>query len=158
MEDSIDATTVVSPVVSRAHDRVTSEIGRSDTKAGLLLTTVGLTVGIGVGAFGAPIPKAAKIAAWVIALAVFFAILILLRTIRPNLTADPPVGSWMDAALNGPQGLLAAREFADAAVAEDVCILGVIALVKYRRIRWAVDLLCVVVVVIAVVLAVWIFA
>jgi hypothetical protein len=68
-------------------------------------------------------------------------VVILLAAIRPRLSQYPTPGTWLHATHTGPGVLLEAGSHAAEVLAEDVCLLGQIAVSKYTRVRHAVNLL-----------------
>ena len=90
---------------------------------------------------GMPVPALAAL--WLSALPIFGAVLVLLATIRPKLSQFPTPGSWLDATLHGPSVLLEAGSYAAEAAAQDVCLLGQLAVDKHTSVKHAVNLLIV---------------
>ncbi|HVV10549.1 Pycsar system effector family protein [Amycolatopsis sp.] len=131
------------PVVLRAHEQVRDELRRADTKATTLLSVVGVALAgvIALGKAGMPAPALAAL--WLAALPIFGAVLVLLATIRPKLSQFPTPGSWLDATLHGPGVLLEAGSYAAEVAANDVCLLGHLAVAKHTRVKHAVNLLIV---------------
>jgi hypothetical protein len=141
------------PVVLRAHEQVRDEIKRADTKATTLLSLPGLVLAGVVALAKAGLPVPALVFLWLGALPVFWSVLVLLATIRPRLGQYPTPGTWLHATAYGPQALLDAGTYAGRAAAEDVCVLGAIAVDKYRRVQSAINLLIIGAAVLAVALA-----
>lgn len=129
------------PVVLRAHEQVRDELRRADTKATTLLSVVGVALAGVVALAKAGMPVPALAALWLSALPIFGAVLVLLATIRPKLSQFPTPGSWLDATLHGPSVLLEAGSYAAEAAAQDVCLLGQLAVDKHTRVKHAVNLL-----------------
>lgn len=146
------------PVVLRAHDQVRDELKRADTKATTLLSLPGLVLAgvVAVAKTGLPLP--ALVTLWLGALPVFGSVLVLLATIRPRLGQYPTPGTWLHATAYGPQALLDAGTYAAQAAAEDVCLLGQIAVDKYRRVQSAINLLIIGATVLAVALVLSVLA
>lgn len=124
---------------------VRDEVKRADTKATTLLSLVGLALAGVVALAGRPLPVAAQVTLWVSAVPILAATLLLLSAIRPRLgNGDPVPGSWLFAAKYDPSTLLASYaegEQSAVVAAHDVCALAVIARTKYLRVRAAVTLL-----------------
>lgn len=139
MGEFVDA----SPLALRAHEQVRDELRRADTKATTLLSVVGVALAGVVALAKSGMPPAALAALWLAALPIFGAVLVLLATIRPKLSQFPTPGTWLHATYAGPATLLDAGSYAAEVVAEDVCLLGGIAVEKHTRIKQAVNLLVV---------------
>lgn len=131
------------PVVLRAHEQVRDELRRTDTKATTLLSVVGVALAgvVALGRAGMPVPALAAL--WLAALPIFGAVLVLLATIRPHLSQFPTPGTWLDATMHGPGVLLEAGSYAAEVAANDVCLLGQLAVAKHTRVKHAVNLLIV---------------
>lgn len=143
--------------LSVARTQVTAELARADAKATTLLGLVGAALAGIVALTGRALPTAAEVALWCAGVPILAAVLVLLAAIRPRL-ANPAPGSWLYAAEHGPARLLASLHTdqptaAVTVLAHDLCALGVIVRAKYRRIRTAVTLVAVGIVVLAVALA-----
>ncbi|NKQ54417.1 hypothetical protein HFP15_16165 [Amycolatopsis sp. K13G38] len=139
MSQFVDA----SPLALRAHEQVRDELRRVDTKATTLLSVVGVALAGVVALAKTGMPAAALAALWLAAVPIFGAVLVLLGTIRPKLWQVPTPGTWLHATYAGPAVLLDAGTYAAEVVAEDVCLLGGIAVDKHTRLKHAVNLLIV---------------
>jgi hypothetical protein len=123
--------------VAAAHAEVKAEIARTDTKTGLLLAFVGAVLaGTWTVARDVPLTTPAyAVGGGGVALLVGAAGL-LLRSVRPNLGGNRPVGFPLWATLT--------PEEIRAALAEDLCVhiagLSRIAVAKFACLRRAVDL------------------
>ncbi|WP_326944522.1 hypothetical protein OG439_32550 [Amycolatopsis sp. NBC_01307] len=125
-----------------AHDQVRDEIRRADTKAQILLSLVGAALAgvIALSPRATSVPAA--VALGLTAVPIFAAVLVLLSALRARIHNDPVPGTWLDAARNGPDVLLTADVTTSAArIADDVAVLGRIAVGKYGRTNTAIRLL-----------------
>lgn len=115
--------------------RLHNELGRSDSKASLLLalTGGGLAALVSI-ASGADLPRAALAVGTAGAVALLAATLVLLRAVRPNLTG-PGWPRWTELTDDALRSRVAAGHSLD-----EVRTLATITHTKFRRIRIAVDL------------------
>ncbi|AZS71454.1 integral membrane plasmid transfer protein [Streptomyces lydicus] len=127
--------------LSAAHAEVKAELARTDTKASLLLAFTGaMLAGAWTVATSIHLPTAA-IAFGAAGVAVLLAAATyLLRTVRPNLGGARPQGfpKW---------ATLTPDEIRDALSEDDrtahIAVLSRIAVAKFARLRYAIDLTCV---------------
>jgi hypothetical protein len=130
------------PRVVQAHEQARDELRRADTKATTLLSVVGAALaGVVALTTRQQISPAAVVALWAAAVPIFGAVLVLLAAIRPRLGQFPTPGTWLDAVFHGPAVLLETPSAAAAVLAEDVVLLGGIAVDKYQRVGRSVSLL-----------------
>ncbi|WP_327359864.1 Pycsar system effector family protein [Streptomyces sp. NBC_01304] len=110
------------------------ELGRSDSKASLLLALTGASLaGLVSVAAGADLPAAAVATGSIGAAALLAATVILLLAVRPNLSG-PGWPRWPET----PDEQLRTQLAAGTQLAE-AKVLSAIGARKFRRIRWAVD-------------------
>jgi hypothetical protein len=135
-----------------ARDQVRDELRRADSKATTLLSLVGATLAGIIALTGRSLPPVATIALWTSALPIGLSVLLLLAAIRPNLNGAAP-GSWLHTLTSEPYELLKYYKTAHPVdVVHDVRSLARIACRKFVRIRRAVTLLVLGLVVLAVAL------
>ncbi|WP_327156895.1 Pycsar system effector family protein [Streptomyces tubercidicus] len=125
--------------LTAAHAEVKAELARTDTKAGLLLAFTGaMLAGAWTVATSVHLPPAAMAFGAAGVAVLLAAATYLLRTVRPNL--------------GGPQGFpkwatLTPDEIRDALSEDDrpahIAALSRIAVAKFARLQWAIDLTCV---------------
>ncbi|MFD8545791.1 Pycsar system effector family protein [Streptomyces sp. NPDC059649] len=126
--------------LSAAHAEVKAEIARTDTKTSLLLAFDGASLaGVWTVATGIHLPPAALVVGGAGAALLITAVAVLLRAVRPNLGGARPAGFPLWATLT-PGEILADLEGAESRQAQHIAVLSRIAVDKFRRLRWAVDL------------------
>ncbi|MFI1865814.1 Pycsar system effector family protein [Streptomyces jumonjinensis] len=134
-------TTALDTGLSAAHAEVKAEIARTDTKTGLLLAFIGAVLA-GVGTLAKDVhphlPAAAAVAGGAGVGLLIGAAGLLLRAVRPNLGGGGGFPHW---ARLTPSEISA--ELEQDRRAQDIAALSRIAVAKYRRLRRAVDLVCV---------------
>jgi hypothetical protein len=115
---------------------VRAELGRVDAKASTLLAVTGVALSAGLAILGrARLPLLATVSGWLAAAAVAAAVALLALAIRPRLGGG---SGFMHYATATPQELLDA----DLAItAEQLIWMARLARMKYRCLRWAVDLI-----------------
>jgi len=124
-----------------ARDQVRDELRRADSKATTLLSLVGAALAGVIALTGRNLPPVATVALWTSAVPIGLSVLLLIAAIRPNLRGAAP-GSWLHAMNTDPAELLRYYASAHAVdVVDDVRSLGYIACRKFVRIRLAVSLL-----------------
>ncbi|MFI1867374.1 Pycsar system effector family protein [Streptomyces jumonjinensis] len=127
--------------LSSAHAEVRAEIPRTDTKVALLLAFIGGVLA-GVGALAKDViphlPAAAAVVGGAGVGLLIGAAGLLLRAVRPNLGGGGGFPHW---ARLTPSEISA--ELEQDRRAQDISALSRIAVAKYLRLRWAVDLVCV---------------
>jgi hypothetical protein len=124
-----------------ARDHVRDELRRADSKATTLLSLVGAALAGVVALTGRNLPPVATIALWASAVPIGLSVLLLLAAIRPNLNGAAP-GSWLSSLTSEPYELVKYFRTAHPVdVVYDVQSLARIACRKFIRIRRAVNLL-----------------
>lgn len=141
-------------------DQAQDQIARGDTKATTLLTVVGITAAFLITLATLPLTLSAKVLVWAALVPVGTSVLLLLGVVRPRLSDEPAVGTWLWAARVGPATLLQTLEHIDDATAtmsaaQDVRHLAGLALGKHTTIRAAVTFLIVGVLLAATALVAW---
>ncbi|MEW1545303.1 Pycsar system effector family protein [Streptomyces tsukubensis] len=126
-----------SDAVGAAHAEVKAEIARTDTKTSLLLAFVGaVLLGVWTVAKDARLPLAALVVGGAAILSLLIALGLLLFAVRPNLRGHHGFCRW---ATETPdqvgEGLRADNRCVD------IAGLSRLAMVKYRRLQRAVDLI-----------------
>lgn len=124
-----------------ARDHVRNELSRADSKAAILASLVSLGLAGVIALTGRNLPPVATITLWASAAPIGGSVLLLLSALRPNLRGAAP-GSWLHAMTTDPAELLAYYRSVNLVdVVHDVQSLAYIACRKFVRIRRAVDLL-----------------
>lgn len=139
-----------------AHTDVAAQIVRADAKAGMLLPLFGGALAGLVALTTRSLPPVAEVFLWLAAAPALVAVLLLLSVVRPRFGRDEDYGFLFLARFaEKPSALLGAlaSQPGDVAVAVDAVRLAVLARVKYRRVRAAVDTLTVSLLLVAVSLA-----
>lgn len=127
-----------------ARAQARNEALRADQKATTLLSMIGFVLSAVVVFSQRPLALAAAVVLWLAAAPLAYALVRLLLTIRPRLATEPVPGSWIDAALNGSDGLvkLATSDLTEEHVVRQQCReitqVAVIAHIKHTSIRRAV--------------------
>ncbi|MFE2440942.1 Pycsar system effector family protein [Streptomyces sp. NPDC059426] len=125
-------------VLAAAHAEVKTEIGRTDSKASLLLAFNGaLLAGVWTVATSLPLPPAALAVGAVGVGLLVTSVAVLLAAVRPNLGGASPKGFPLWATLTGEQ--LRTALLADD-LAEHVARMSRLAVGKFVRLQRAVDL------------------
>lgn len=121
-----------------------SHTERADKKATTLFGVVSALLAAVIVLAQRPLPAAAVAALWVAAVPLAFAELTLLRALRPRIGRQVPAGTWLHAALTGPESLLdaVAESVSDESAlirrrAHDAAMESHIALRKYVDVRAA---------------------
>ncbi|AQW51779.1 Pycsar system effector family protein [Streptomyces violaceusniger] len=126
--------------LAAAHAEVKAEIGRTDTKTGLLLAFVGAVLaGVWTVASGVRLPAAAYVAGGMGVAVLVAAAALLLRAVRPNLGGANPMGFPLWATLTAEE---IRAERAEDRREQDIANLSRIAVAKFANLRRAVDLTC----------------
>jgi hypothetical protein len=132
-------------VMSDSITNIVIELGRADSKAGILLGWVGAAVAIlTTTASGRHLSVASATIVWSADAALATGVMFLLAVIRPYLK---PGVSWVrystldSAAILEDFRRISSEQTSDTWNTERVAELSRLAMRKYRRIRWAVDLL-----------------
>lgn len=131
-------------VVDAAFADVVAQIGQANGKAHGLLPLFGGAIAGVVALAVRPMPMAARVLLVVAAVCAFAAVVLLLSVVRPQFTADEDHGfPFIARFATRPAALLVALEDrpGELATAEHTARLAVIARRKYRRVRAAVDLI-----------------
>jgi hypothetical protein len=124
-----------------ARDQVRDELRRADSKATTLLSLVGAALAGVIALTGRGLPLVATVALWASAVPIGLSVLLLLAAIRPNLNGAAP-GSWLHSLTCEPFELLKYYKTAHPVdIVHDVRSLAHIACRKFVRIRRAVNLL-----------------
>jgi len=117
---------------------VHAELGRVDAKAGTLLAAAGVALSVGLSVLGrVQLPTAAAVAGWSAAAAVGVAVGLLAGAVRPRLAGNH---GFVRLARLSREQLLAAAD-PDPVDPGQLIWLAQLAVGKYTRVRWAVDLL-----------------
>jgi hypothetical protein len=153
----MDAPADVGAVIEQAQADVNDQLRRADTKAaGLLPLFSGFLAGV-VALSTRPMPVAAVVLLWLSAAPIAVAVLVLLHAVRPRFHDGDPFGFQRLVRFTGrPSELLTVLAQDTSATRQAVELSGLAAIVraKYRRVRLAVDLLAVGLLLLAVSLAV----
>lgn len=151
---SVDASTLADLHTEGA--LVRAELARVDAKAGLLLSWAGAALAVVITVTTAAtsttrVPAVALAGLWAAAGLLGLAVAVLLLAVRPRIPRIGGTGFVVHARAASPAALLHTLTSADAAshVAADVWLLSRLAVAKYRRLRLAVDLLVVALLVLA---------
>jgi hypothetical protein len=124
-----------------AREQVRDELRRADSKATTLLSLVGAALAGIIALTGRSLPPVATVALWSSAVPIGLSVLLLLAAIRPKLNGAPR-GSWLSSLTSDPHELLKYYRTAHPVeVVYDVQSLARIACRKFIRIRRAVNLL-----------------
>lgn len=128
----------VDPCLAAAHAEVKAEIGRTDTKTGLLLAFIGATLaGTWTVAKDAPLALPAVVTGGLGMALLVMAAGVLLRSVRPNLKGGHGFPLW---ATLTPEQITTAVA---GDLAADIAGLSRLAVRKFTGLRTAVDLTCV---------------
>ncbi|MBE3014306.1 hypothetical protein IL992_34790 [Microbispora sp. NEAU-D428] len=135
---------------------VRAELARVDAKAGLLLGWTGAALAVVISVTTAAtstnrVPTVALAGLWAAAGLLGLAVAVLLLAVRPRIPRIGGTGFVVHARAASPAALLHTLTTTDPAgdVAADVWLLSRLAVTKYRRLRLAVDLLMVALLVLA---------
>ncbi|GAA1308109.1 Pycsar system effector family protein [Saccharothrix xinjiangensis] len=132
--------------VELAHADAAAQIGRADSKAGMLLPLFGGVLAGVVALSTRPLPPVAGVLLWLAAVPALAAVLLLLSVVRPRFSRDDDYGiGFLAGFADRPSQVLAALAEPPGEVAQavDTVRLSVNARGKYRRVQVAVDALMV---------------
>ncbi len=140
----MDTTAEVTAALDQAQADVNDQLRRADTKAASLLPLFsGFLAGV-VALSTRPMPTAAVVLLWLAAAPIALAVLVLLHAVRPRFGDSDPFGFPRLARFTGrPSELLDTLTTDTSPTAQAVELSGLAAIVrtKYQRVRLAVDLL-----------------